>query len=215
MTGAATKNECSMATQGRQVNSEILGILDLVLLEQKGGESGWKGEIDVSGERGMTHDSFWKNHPLLMMIRANDLGKIVEHLEAQNREGVWQGGTSVAVPVLLSLATEIGLKAWYWREGVNPPPKTHDLVELFDGLGEDTRRRLEEKMPEVPGIAPELPVYPGIRKALCQNKDVFKHWRYAHEHDSLTAETGVLKSALKAIVDEFIVEMPSERRLKG
>ena len=31
----------------------------------------------------------------------------------------------------------------------------------------------------------------------------------------LTAETGVLKAALKAIVEAYFVEMPSERRLEG
>ena len=163
----------------------------------------------------MTRDSFWKNNPLLMMSRANDLGRLVEHLEAEQRNGVWQEGTNIAIPVLLSLAAEIGLKAWHRREGNEAPFKTHDLLELFDSLGENTRRRLEDRMPEVPGIMPDWPAYPGIRNALRQNKNIFTEWRYAHEHDALFAETGVLKAALKAIVDEFIVEMPPERRLKG
>lgn len=163
----------------------------------------------------MTRDSFWKNNPLLMMIRANELGRLVEHLEAEQRDGVWHEGTTIAVPVLLSLAVEIGLKAWHRSEGNEAPFKTHDLLELFDGLGEDTRRRLEGRMPEVPGPIPDWPYYPSMRDALRQSKDVFTEWRYAHEHDALFAETGVLNAALKAIVDEFIVEMPSEHRLKG
>ena len=163
----------------------------------------------------MTRDSFWKNNPHLMMIRANELGRLVEHLDAEQRDGVWREGTNVAVPVLLSVAVEIGLKAWHRREGNESPFKTHDLLELFDGLGENTRRRLEDKMPEVPGPMPEWPIYPGIRNALRQNKDIFTEWRYAHEHDALTAETGVLKAALKAIVDAYFVEMPSARRLEG
>ena len=118
----------------------------------------------------MTQDSFWKNNPELMMIRAKELGRLVEHLDAEQRDGVWHEGTSVAVPVLLSLAVEIGLKAWRRREGNRSPVKSHDLLELFDGLGENTRRRLEDKMPEVPGPVPELPIYPGIRNALRQNK---------------------------------------------
>ena len=163
----------------------------------------------------MTRDSFWKNNPDLMMIRANELGRLVEHLDAEQRDGVWREGTSVAVPVLLSLAVEIGLKAWHRKEGNRSPVKSHDLLELFDGLGENTKRRLEDKMPEVPGPMPEFPIYPGIRNALRQNKDIFTEWRYAHEHDALFAETGVLKAALKAIVDAYFVEMPSERRLQG
>ena len=163
----------------------------------------------------MTRDSFWKNNPLLMMTRANDLGRLAEHLEAEERDGVWKEGTSIAVPVLLSLAIEIGLKAWHHREGNESPVRTHDLLELFDSLGENTRRRLEDRMPEVPGIMPDWPVHPGIRTALRQNRHIFTEWRYAHEHNSLFAPTGVLKAALKAIVDAYIVEMPSERRLKG
>ena len=159
----------------------------------------------------MTRDSFWKNNPDLMMIRANELGRLVEHLDAEQRDGVWCEGTSIAVPVLLSLAVEIGLKAWHRREGNRSAVKTHDLLKLFDGLGESTRRRLEDKMPEVPGPLPEWPIYPGIRNALCQNKDIFTDWRYAHEHDALTAETGVLKAALKAIVDAYCVQVPQKR----
>ncbi len=162
----------------------------------------------------MTQDSVWKHHPLEVMYRANELGRLVEHLGAEERDGVWRHGTTIAIPVLLSLAVEIGLKAWHRIEG-NEPPFTHDLLELFDGLGENTRRRLEDKMPEVPSNMPGYPAYPGIRTALRQNRDVFTDWRYAHEHDALIAETGVLKTALKAIVDEFIDEMPSENRLKG
>ena len=161
----------------------------------------------------MTRDSFWKNNPDLMMSRANELGQLVDRLDAERRDGIWNEGTSIAVPVLLSLAVEIGLKAWHRREGNSSPIKSHDLLDLFDGLGEDTRKRLEDKMPEVPGLVPDWPVYPGIRNALRQNKDVFTEWRYAHEHDALSAETGVLKTALKAIVDTYFVEMPSARRL--
>ena len=163
----------------------------------------------------MTGDSFWKNNPHLMMIRANELGRLVEHLDAEKKDGAWLEGTTIAVPVLLSLAVEIGLKAWHRREGNPAPVKTHDLLELFDGLREDTRRRLEDKMPEVPGPIPDWPAYPGIRNALRQNKDIFTEWRYAHEHDALFAETGVLKTALRAIVDAYFVEMPPDRRLEG
>ena len=71
----------------------------------------------------MIRDSFWKNNPNLMMIRANELGRLVEHLDAEQRDGVWREGTSVAVPVLLSLAAEIGLEAWHRREGNESPLK--------------------------------------------------------------------------------------------
>ena len=163
----------------------------------------------------MTQDNVWKHHPLEVMYRANELGRLVEHLLAEDREGVWYEGTTIAVPVLLSLAAEIGLKAWHHREGNDPPPKTHDLLELFDSLGKNTRRRLEDKMPEIPSDMPGYPAYPGIRDALCQNRNIFTQWRYAHEHDGLIAQTSFLQTALKVIVDEFMDEVPPENRLKG
>ncbi len=162
----------------------------------------------------MTEDSYFKNNPLHMMIRANELGRLVERLEAEQRDGVWEQGTSIAVPILLSLAVEIGLKAWHRNEG-NVPPFTHDLLVLFDSLGENTRRRLEVRMPEIPSGIPGYPVYPGIRDALRQNRKMFEEWRYVYEHEALFAQTSVLQTALKAIVDELIVKMPPGRRLKG
>ena len=81
---------------------------------------------------------------------------------------------------------------------------------------ERTRRdALKTRCRKFQAPMPEFPIYPGIRNALRQNKDIFTEWRYAHEHDALFAETGVLKAALKAIVDAYFVEMPSERRLQG
>ena len=117
-------------------------------------------------------------HPHLMMTRASELGRLVDHLDdagmSGQRDGSRAEGTSVAVPILLSLAAEIGLKAWQCRERNGPPDKTHDLLALFDALGENTRRRLEDKMPEVPSLVARLPpYYPGIRDALSQNKNLF------------------------------------------
>ena len=163
----------------------------------------------------MTEDSFWKNNPDRMMIRACALGRLVEHLDAEVRDGTWREGTSVAVPVLLSLAVEIGLKAWHRREGRQAPIKGHDLVELFDSLGENTRRRLEDRMPKGPWPLPELSAHPGIRNALCQNRNLFTKWRYAYEHDAVFAETGVLKRALNAIVEAYFVQIPAAHRLEG
>ena len=154
----------------------------------------------------MTREVVW--HPDLMMIRASELGRLVEHLEAGQRDGSSFEGTTVAAPILLSLAAEIGLKAWQCKERNGPPDKTHDLLQLLDGLGENARRRLEDKMPEVPSpVAGLPPIYPGIRNALSQNKNLFVEWRYAHEHHSLFAETGVLKTALTAIVEAYFVEV--------
>lgn len=133
-------------------------------------------------------------------------------MEEINRDGKQEGledgllleGKVIAEPVLLSLGTEIALKAWQCWERNGAHDRTHDLVELFDALGDKSRKRLEEKMPEngspVGGLPP---VYPGVRNALARCRSVFVEWRYAHEHRSLYAETGVLKTALEAIVEAY------------
>ena len=153
----------------------------------------------------MTREVIW--NPDFMMIRARSLGRLVEHLHddadgSGQKDGSRFEGTSVAVPILLSLAAEIALKAWQCKERNGPPDQTHDLLKLFDGLGDNARRRLEQRMPEVPNpVAGLPPIYPGMRNSLRQNKNLFVEWRYAHEHVSLIAETGFLKTALRAIVD--------------
>ena len=82
--------------------------------------------------------------------------------------------------------------------------KCHDLLELFDRLPEGTRRRLEQKMPTVPDVHPELPpVYPGIREALEANRTLFVEWRYVYERLGAYPETAVLKEALAAMIDTF------------
>ena len=48
---------------------------------------------------------------------------------------------------MLSLALEIALKAWQRRERQGAPDRSHDLLQLFEGLEEATQKRLEAKMP--------------------------------------------------------------------
>ena len=137
------------------------------------------------------------------------MGRVAEEIDkggekAGPEDALLFEGTMLAEPVLLSLAAEIALKAWQCRECNGAPDRTHDLLALFDGLGDESQKRLEEKMPEVENPVRGLPpVYPGIRNALTRCRSVFLDWRYAHEHQSLNAEIGVLKTALKAIVDAY------------
>ena len=52
----------------------------------------------------MTREVIW--NPDLMMIRASELGRLVGHLSAGQRDGPSIEGTTVAAPILLSLAAE-------------------------------------------------------------------------------------------------------------
>lgn len=147
--------------------------------------------------------------PEVMIRRARSLARVAEEIgergkKAGRGDGLLFEGNMLAETVLLALGAEIAVKAWQCRERNGAPDRTHDLAELFDGLGDDSRARLEDKMPEVGSpVAGLPPVYPGIQDALARCRSVFTEWRYAHEYQSLYAETGVLKTALKAIVAAY------------
>ena len=147
--------------------------------------------------------------PYHMLRRARDLRRVAEHLHdvssaPKPKDHRLQVGSIGTVPILLSLATEIALKAWQCRERNGPPDPTHDLLKLFLGLGEDAQRRLSEKMPEHPAPVPGLPpMYPGMQTALSDCRHMFVEWRYAHERRHLSANTSVLRTALNAILEAY------------
>ena len=110
------------------------------------------------------------------------LQRLAERLKTdrENHSGVNQPTT--AIPVLLALAAEIGLKAWQCgeRDG-KAPDKIDDLVKLFDALGDDARTLLEHAMPAHPDpMARFIPVYGGIREVLNVNRKLFEVWRYPY-----------------------------------
>lgn len=144
-----------------------------------------------------------------MMSRARAFRRVAEHLDDDGKAPKpWDSrlteGKFVAVPVLLALSTEIALKAWQCRERNGSPNQTHDQLKLFLGLGADAQRQLSEKMPEYPSPLPGFPpAYPGMKNALSSCRNIFAEWRYSHEVRHLRAETGVLKTALSAIIAAY------------
>lgn len=148
--------------------------------------------------------NFWTDNPDLMMRRANALRHFVAKLEDERAEGPWDEGRFLAGPLLLALATEIALKAWQRRERGAKPDHGHDLLKLFRALSADTRERISARM-----VYPVMPytvgVAVGIEAALAQNRSLFVDWRYGYEHTGVVAETGHLRMALDAIVEEYRV----------
>ncbi len=115
-------------------------------------------------------------------------------------------GQFIAVPVLLALAMEVALKAWWAREVKDKPvPKTHDLLKLFDGLPEQTRTRLENSHPEklILDHLTLLPTHQGLRSLLASNRATFVDWRYPHEIFSGSYQSEELNAALSSVIDEF------------
>lgn len=114
-------------------------------------------------------------------------------------------GQFIAGPVLLSLAMELALKAWWATENQNLDiPKTHDLVKLFDELNERTRAVLEEAHPEFPSpFRGSPPIRRGLRSLLVCSKDAFVEWRYLHEMTRARFQNGEFNEALSAVIEEF------------
>ena len=129
-------------------------------------------------------------------------------------------GTFLAVPNLLSLATEIALKAWQCREQLKAPERTHDLLKLFQSLEQETQEMLEARMrtvsphsvwAEQPGMQNLRPDVQDIfaakrhplRDVLRSHSDVNIRWRYIHEEISAQFETPEIDRALTVIIDAY------------
>lgn len=112
-------------------------------------------------------------------------------------------GTSLAVPIVLSLATEIALKAFQCRERQGKPERTHDLLRLFDGLEQETRNRIEAEMPEVSDPLGRPPIRPGLREVLSFHAHAFEHYRYLYEDFGGVFKTPELDQVLTAIIQVY------------
>ena len=109
-------------------------------------------------------------------------------------------GRCIAGPVLFGLAAELALKALRCQEARKyDPPHIHDLVDLFEELGEDTQAELEATFKKL--MSPKLP--PKVRDILHKNKDVFRDWRYSFEHLSLQCFTVELDELISAIIKTY------------
>ena len=84
------------------------------------------------------------------------------------------------------------------------PDNSHDLLRLFDGLGEATRTRLAAKLPELPNPLPGFPpIRPGMRETLRSHKEAFVHWRYLYENSTGMFQTAAIEEVLAATIDVY------------
>jgi hypothetical protein len=109
-------------------------------------------------------------------------------------------------PMLLALAMELALKAWFVFDHDNPKaPRTHDLMKLFERLKPESQERLdgEFKRSVVPGHPNGFFIDYGIRDLLRQHKDAFVDWRYLHEPKHTRFEHGAFEATLVMVLTEF------------
>ena len=174
-------------------------------------------------------------YPHLMIDGAKSLQRVAKELERNGSESsqsdsVLFKGKLLAVPILLSLATEIALKTWQVREGKKQPDPTHDLLQLFDSLKPDTQEMLEARMrklsphsvraaePSMRNLNPDLQdmlrarMHP-LRDVLCSHKDAFERWRYSYEtiiSGGAWFGTGEIDRALTVIVGAYHDNKPDQ-----
>lgn len=111
-------------------------------------------------------------------------------------------------PMLLALAMEFSLKAWYVFDHRLTPEQVHHLAKLFDNLKDSTKQRLNSEFQKT--VAPLHPsvslMSNNVRDILSHHAKAFRDWRYIYERDSKKAllfETSVFVATLELFLDEF------------
>lgn len=193
----------------------------------------------MSGEQ--NPGEIWETDSVIMIRNAKALQRVVKELEKNKSKpsdgwGKWDRGTEdqslflgrlLAVPNLLSLATEIALKAWLCSERQTAPERTHNLLKLFESLEQNTQEMLEARMRKVsphsvwagqPGMQNLGPfeqemfaakMHP-LRDVLRSHSDANMRWRYLHEQTSSQQfETAEIDRALT------VLTAPTDRLTTG
>ena len=160
-----------------------------------------------------------------MIENARSLQRVAKELEKNGHEAGQSDnwlfrGMILAGPILLSLATEIALKAWQCSEREKAPDRTHDLLRLFDSLKPDTQEMLEARMRKVsphsvcaeqPGMQNLKPylqdmlaakMHP-LRDVFCEHRNANVHWRFLYEKQWAKFETAEIDRALTVIIDAY------------
>ena len=133
-------------------------------------------------KEGYNH-SFAISHATNLQCLARELAETTVLNKDKSDVDLFQGKV-VGTPILFGLATEVALKALLYQETNEIPPYTHDLLELFDGLKENTQEELEVTFKELgkntqARLMAEFPRPTStIRHALYEHREVFVLWRY-------------------------------------
>ena len=118
-------------------------------------------------------------------------------------------------PMLLALSMEFALKAWFvWDHNTLKTKRTHDLLKLFELLGDTSKDRLDREFRK--NVAPQHPNFfvsdYGIRVVLCQHANAFVEWRYIHEkrEHGISFHFTTFVATLEMVLDEFATLYRSE-----
>lgn len=165
----------------------------------------------------------WDAHSMIenarsLQIVAKELGK--NGNAAGQKDYRLLLGMGLASSILLSLATEIALKAWQCSDRGRAPVRDHDLLKLFNSLNPDTQEMLEARMrklsphsvwagdPRFRNLNADFQamfaakMHP-LRDVLREHRDANMHWRYLYEKPSAGFETSEVDRTLTVIIDAF------------
>ncbi len=165
----------------------------------------------------------WDAHS--MIEDARSLQNVVKELEKNGKTAGHEDhrlfiGRGLAGAILLSLATEIALKAWHCSDQGRVPVRTHDLLELFELLDPDTQEMLEASMRKLSphSVCAEDPRFRNLnadfqamfaakmhplRDVLREHRRANVQWRYPYEEPFASFETGEIDLALTVVIDAF------------
>ena len=144
-----------------------------------------------------------------MIWNAKSLQRVVKELERNGSESpqldlLHIQGRGLAMPILLSLATEIALKALLCLERKKDPPRIHDLLKLFEQLEPDTQELLRTEMPGWAEIIEVSPFdYGSLPEILWSHRDAHTYWRFFHERQWGVFRTAELNQALTVIISAY------------
>ena len=110
-------------------------------------------------------------------------------------------------PMLLALAMEFALKAWWVFDYDDPKvPKTHNLLTLFKKITSESQEKLAKAYQR--DVAPYHPEFGflrlEIRDVLDLHANAFIEWRYLHERSkTMSFETTHFVDTLEMVLREF------------
>lgn len=120
----------------------------------------------------------------------------------------WSEHEAIGVePMLLALAMELALKAWFVFDYNDPNvERWHNLIKLFEKLKLESQEKLDAEFKR--SVAPyhPNPFHPdySIRHLLFQHQRAFVDWRYLHEPKKpMMFEQSVFEATVEMVLREF------------
>ena len=145
--------------------------------------------------------------------QANSLLWAATHLQDLSDESIQTpalnsvdvAGCLFGVVLLKAFATELALKALYWRESGRNPEHKHDLHYWFNKLELSTKESLERRFQRIWATKEGYDGKPlTMSQVLKDHKDDFVSWRYVYERKGFNrVELIRLEPAVEAVIEEY------------